>query len=247
MSDLTKFQKFTVERISRATIVGLPVNPRKISAYAKKKLQANLKRVGLLEPVIFNKKTGHLVGGHQRLACLDALESSRDYMLDVAMVSLTEKQEKEQGLFLNNAAAMGEWDLALLAPMLPDLNLEQTGFDGMELELIFEGTGLFSLEAQSPEMQQALGEMGEIAATRKKAKSNPPPEEKAASAAEAYEARQRMRAEGNADASAEDTERYLVIVCDSREARERLGEALGRQRDDRYISEPQLRSYLKQA
>jgi len=244
MSDLTKFQKFKVERVSRDSIVGLPVNPRKISPHAKKKLQANLKRVGMLEPVIFNQKTGHLVGGHQRLACLDALEGSTDYMLDVSVVNLTEKQEKEQGLFLNNAAAMGEWDLALLAPMLPELNLDQTGFDVTELEIMFDGTGLFSLESQAPEMQNAIGELQDIAATRKK--PEPTPEERAVAEAKAKEARQQMRAKGHADATAEDTERYLVVICESREARERLAESLGCARDDRYVGEEKLRGYLKQ-
>jgi hypothetical protein len=243
MPDLTKFQKFTMTRMSRADVHGATYNPRKISSHAKKKLAANLKRVGLLEPVILNKKTGNLVGGHQRLACLDALEGSQDYQLDVAVVSLTEKQEKEQNLFLNNAAAMGEWDLQALAPMLHDLNLEQTGFDGMELEIMFDGTGLFSMDAQPAEVQESTGELGAIADARKK--PEPTAEEKEAAATEAYEARQRMREKGKEDRGAEDTERFLVVVCPTREARELLGERLGITDKNRYLSEAQLRVYLK--
>jgi hypothetical protein len=240
MSDLSKFQKFTMTRMARGDIKGAPYNPRKISSHAKKKLAANLKRVGLLGPVILNKRTGNLVGGHQRLACLDVLEGSQDYQLDVSVVSLTEKQEKEQNLFLNNASAMGEWDLQALAPMLEDLNLEQTGFDGMELEIMFDGTGLFSLDAQSPEVQASTTELGAIAETRRKPK--PTAEEKEA---KAIEARQRMREKGSTDREGEDTERYLVIVCPTREARELLAQRIGGHSDDRYLSESQLRVYLK--
>jgi len=35
-----------------------------------KKLESSIDKFGLVEPIIWNKKTGHVVGGHQRLQIL---------------------------------------------------------------------------------------------------------------------------------------------------------------------------------
>jgi len=44
-----------------------PYNPRKISNRAMTGLSASIVRFGLVQPVIWNEKTGNVVGGHQRL------------------------------------------------------------------------------------------------------------------------------------------------------------------------------------
>jgi hypothetical protein len=131
--------------------------------------------------------------------------------------------------------------------MLPDLNLDETGFEPMDLDMMFDGTGLFSLEAQPDQVKESIRELTDIAATRKGAKKEPTEEEKAAAAADAFDARQKMREGGKADRDAEDTERYLVVICGSRAERESLAERLGGDRDDRYISVAKLQANLKQA
>ena len=246
MADLSKFQKFTIERVHRSVIAGAKYNPRTISPAAKKKLQANLKRVGLLEPVIVNKKTGmRLVGGHQRLACLDVLEGSPDYTLDVSVVSLTEKQEREANLFLNNASAQGEWDLDLLAGMLPGLDLDNTGFEQVSLDIMFADTAhsaMFTPESQ-PAVSTALDELQAISA----AKDEPaaPGDDGAAKRKASADAVAKMREKSKGMAVAEDTERYLVVICNSRKEREDLAERLCGDRDTRYLTTAQVLDKLK--
>ena len=75
LEDPTKLQAFDVERWNRVDIENAPYNPRTIDEYAKRKLRDNLKRVGLLQPIVVNRTTGNIVSGHQRLAVMDAIEN----------------------------------------------------------------------------------------------------------------------------------------------------------------------------
>src|SRR5215469_12102923 len=53
-------------KLSKANVN--PENPRVISDDEIKQLAASLKRFGDLGGIILNRTTGHLVGGHQRIA-----------------------------------------------------------------------------------------------------------------------------------------------------------------------------------
>lgn len=135
---LTKYAAFTPEAVHRSRINFAAYNPRRITEAARKKLRANLERVGLLEPIIWNRRTGNVVGGHQRLRCLDALEGHADYLVPVAAVELDDAQEKASNIFLNNGEAAGDWDLLKLAELLPDVPaVELTGFDHGDLFAMF--------------------------------------------------------------------------------------------------------------
>ncbi len=79
-------QKFVSERIHRSKIKNAPYNPRSIDDHARKKLHHNLKKKGLLDALVWNKRTGNLVSGHQRLSILDDLSATGDdYTLDFAV------------------------------------------------------------------------------------------------------------------------------------------------------------------
>lgn len=166
---ISRFQKFTVERWRRTEIKNAPYNPRTIDSYAKKKLAANLKKIGLLETLVVNRRTGNLVSGHQRLACLDVLEGTSDYMLDVSVVELTEKQEREQNIFMNNPGAQGAWDVQALGEVLKDLEIEATGFDKMDLEVLFDETqyaAFFAPEKAPEPVKKAVAELSGIVEQR---------------------------------------------------------------------------------
>ena len=115
-----------------------PYNPRKIKDEARRRLKANIGRVGLLEPIIWNSRTGHVVGGHQRLKALDSLEGTDNYLVPVAVVDLDETTERAQNVFLNNSEAQGEWDIGQLGELLKSIpEPEMTGFDMGDLYQIF--------------------------------------------------------------------------------------------------------------
>lgn len=250
-----------MRRMHRRDLKGVPYNPRTISADARKRLKENLKEVGLLGPVMFNDTTGNVFGGHQRLALLDILEGSDDYWLDVAVSRLSPKREREQCVFLNNPGAQGDWDLKALADMFADkenpIKLEHTGFNMLELEMTYSAAGLdsiFSAIRQPEEVQSTLKELEAIAATRKA-------DEDASTAGSTDDAQTSETAAGDKTAAAslvadmrktkrkiesnDDTERLLIVVCESRDQCEALRTRLGCAPDDRYVPVDLLVASLK--
>jgi ParB-like chromosome segregation protein Spo0J len=114
-----------------------PYNPRlalKDTDPRYKKLARSLKEFGLVEPLIWNEKSGHVVGGHARLAILKTMGVKR---VPVSVVKLTPQREKALNVVLNNLEAQGRYDPDKLANVLDDLTelpeLELTGFDARDL------------------------------------------------------------------------------------------------------------------
>lgn len=136
----TRFQSFVPERVHRSALKNAPYNPRQaLHPELAQRLRDNLATVGLVEPLTWNKTTGLLVGGHQRLAALDALTGHGDYFLDVAAVQLNPKVEREQNVFLNNQAVQGDWDLVALQTLFkqPGFSVEAAGFSEIDVLDVF--------------------------------------------------------------------------------------------------------------
>jgi hypothetical protein len=94
-----------------------PYNPRTISDQAMKGLAASLEKFGLVQPIIWNKQTNRVVGGHQRVAVL--IERGEETAQCVE-VDLAEKDEMELNVALNNLN--GDWDFDGLRDLLQKLN-----------------------------------------------------------------------------------------------------------------------------
>lgn len=107
MAGKAKFQTFEMQTVNRKDIKGAPYNPRIIDSDAKKRLKEGLRKHGLVQPVVMNKRTGNLVGGHQRLTQLDSLMKGKDYDLDVAVIDVDEREEAEINVQLNNPSMGG--------------------------------------------------------------------------------------------------------------------------------------------
>jgi hypothetical protein len=136
-------EAFEIIEVPRDKLLGASYNPRIITDNERKKLRAGIKRHGLVAPITWNKRTGNIVGGHQRLRELDALAGTADYTLKVAAVDVDDVREKEINLLLNNAMAMGDWDLPKLEQILRTntLQVEGTGFDIAEMTYGFVDHG----------------------------------------------------------------------------------------------------------
>ena len=100
-------------------------NPRKDLKPGDKeyeKLKRSITEFGYVEPVIWNERTGTVVGGHQRLKVLKDLGYEE---IDCVVVNISLEQEKALNVALNKIS--GEWDNALLGDLLKELEL--TGYD----------------------------------------------------------------------------------------------------------------------
>jgi ParB-like chromosome segregation protein Spo0J len=114
-----------------------PYNPRqalKPTDRRYRKLAASLREFGLVEPLVWNELTGHVVGGHTRLSILRTLGVTE---VPVSVVRLTPERERALNVVLNNLEAQGRFDPPKLADLLTELadlpELEMTGFDDRDL------------------------------------------------------------------------------------------------------------------
>ncbi len=92
-------------------------NPRQIGEHDLAALRRSLREFGVVEPVVVNKRTSRIVGGHQRVK---AAEAEGIKTLPVVYVDLDAGNEKLLNLALNRIS--GDWDDELLARMLADLS-----------------------------------------------------------------------------------------------------------------------------
>jgi hypothetical protein len=128
-----------VERVNRRAINLAPYNPRFIDAFAKKRLKERLRKDGLVEPLIWNRRTGNLVGGHQRIQQIDELEGTDNYSVEVSVIDVDPQAEKSLNVWLNNPAVQGQFDLGKLELLFTEFgaNPFDAGFERLDLELMF--------------------------------------------------------------------------------------------------------------
>ena len=152
----SKFQKFEFGTINRSQIKNAEYNPRIMDKEAKKRLKKNLQENGLVSAITWNKRTGNVVGGHQRLEQLDALERNKDYALDVCIVDVDERAEAKLNVILNNPSTQGEWDLDKLAMMTEefDLGFDEMGFTKLDVDFMFDGDDRFSEMFETTEAEE---------------------------------------------------------------------------------------------
>lgn len=85
-----------------------PHNPRTITEDAKAGLAASMDRFGNVGVIVWNKRSGNIVGGHQRYAIL--LEhNGKKHKAQTCVVDLSSTDEKALNITLNNPAIAGEF------------------------------------------------------------------------------------------------------------------------------------------
>jgi len=160
------FEKIAVDKLR-----GAEYNPRKKLAPGDaefEKLKNSIQEFGYVEPIIYNKQTGNVVGGHQRLEVLKHLGTTE---VDCVVVDLDDKREKALNIALNKIA--GAWDEEKLASLMQELSsggfdVSLTGFDGDELDKLFKGTiddvhdDNFDSEAEAAQITEPITQRGDI-------------------------------------------------------------------------------------
>lgn len=130
-----------IQKIAASQLNPALYNPRKnlkSGGPEYEKLKRSITEFGYVEPVIWNKATGNVVGGHQRLKVLLDMGQSE---IDCVVVELGAQREKALNVALNKVT--GAWDndkLALLIEELvaADFDVSLTGFEGAELDALFK-------------------------------------------------------------------------------------------------------------
>lgn len=127
-----EIRKIPIEQLNPAAY-----NPRKDLQPGDpeyEKLKRSIQEFDLVEPLVWNERTGRLVGGHQRLKVLQELGYEE---VEVSVVDLPEEKEKALNIALNKIS--GDWDNEKLKDLLEELDtgdfdIELTGFGMDEIE-----------------------------------------------------------------------------------------------------------------
>lgn len=124
--------------VAELTKMGAVYNPRKINDHDLEALRRSIRFFGAVEPVVVNRRTQRIVGGHQRVKAA-AAEGVTDF--PVVWVDLDEPSEKTLNLALNRIS--GQWDDEKLRALLLDLDasgadMDLTGFDDKELSRLLQ-------------------------------------------------------------------------------------------------------------
>lgn len=135
--------RFEYVEVPRDQINLAAYNPRVMDVYASDALRARLKENGLVEPLVWNRRTQRLIGGHQRIQQMDVVEmetsGNLNYLVPVASVDVDEVEERTLNVMLNNPSIQGRWDLQALEAMFRDDGVSPfaAGFDVLDLQLMF--------------------------------------------------------------------------------------------------------------
>jgi ParB/Sulfiredoxin domain len=118
---------------SEVAAMAAPYNPRRMPESELQSLRRSIRLFGFVEPVVVNRRSQRIVGGHQRViaAAAEGVES-----VPVVWVDLDSPSELQLNLALNRIG--GEWDEDKLRNVLAELDefgadLALTGFDDAEI------------------------------------------------------------------------------------------------------------------
>lgn len=166
--DHMEIQKIPVDKINPAKY-----NPRKDlkpSDPEYQKLKRSIEEFGFVEPLVWNTRSGNLVGGHQRFKIL--LEQGYTEV-ECSVVDLDDAREKALNVALNKIS--GDWDPQKLVDLLQDIQLqgfdvELTGFEMDEVEELMadllydkeEKEDDFDLEEELAKIEEPVTQPGDL-------------------------------------------------------------------------------------
>lgn len=159
-------QKIKIDKINPAAY-----NPRRDLQPGDEdyeKLKRSMNTFGNVEPLVWNSRTGNLVGGHQRLKIL--IERG-EKEVEVSVVDLDSEKEKALNLALNKIS--GDWDQEKLGHLLdelmksPDFDVTLTGFDIPEISEILDqleqvNEDLFDFEGEVKKIKNPKTKPGDL-------------------------------------------------------------------------------------
>lgn len=130
-------QEIEIEKLNPA-----PYNPRvelEPGMPEWEKLKRSIEEFGNTEPIVWNKRTGNVVGGHQRLAVLKDMGYK---IIPCSVVDLDDYEEKLLNVALNKIK--GKWDYDKLEDILREFDYEvasATGFSSEEIAVLLADNG----------------------------------------------------------------------------------------------------------
>jgi hypothetical protein len=151
-----------IERLPLTTLKPAPYNPRvalRPGDPGFEKLRRSLREFDLVQPIVWNRRTGHVVGGHQRV---EVLRHEGHLETDCVVVDLPLAREKALNVALNNSNVGGRWEPARLVELVddllhdPELDATLTGFDDQQLRDLVLAPVMFEAEVDEESMEAGV-------------------------------------------------------------------------------------------
>ncbi|AVH47448.1 transcriptional regulator [Staphylococcus haemolyticus] len=155
-------KKINIQEMSINDITPADYNPRidlNENDDEYKKIKNSIEEFGYVDPIIWNKRTGNIVGGHQRYTVLKDLGYDK---VDVSVVDMNEQDEMALNVALNKVE--GEWDRNKLKDVIEQLEEDRlmfTGFDEDEIDSLMNDINIddfFEEEEKEPNREEQDGE-----------------------------------------------------------------------------------------
>jgi hypothetical protein len=100
-------KKWPVEKVKLSEMSPAVYNPRAMKEEARDGLSNSMKSFGILQYIVWNKRTGNIVGGHQRY---DILKKEGVDEVEAIVVDLDDENEVALNATLNNPEIQGQWN-----------------------------------------------------------------------------------------------------------------------------------------
>ena len=120
-----ELEKVKIEELEPATY-----NPRQISTKQFNDLKESITKFGMVDPLIVNKNSYTIVGGHQRYKICKELGYKE---IGCIILDLNKEQERELNIRLNKNT--GEFDMDILANEFDIEELTDWGFKEIDLDI----------------------------------------------------------------------------------------------------------------
>lgn len=101
-----EIKEWEVLPIDVEDVIPMPDNERFIEQRNMEGLKHSIRRFGLVELPIYNKRTKHLIGGHQRFYSMKEMGAET---IDMLVVDLDEEEELAANLTMNNPEIQGDF------------------------------------------------------------------------------------------------------------------------------------------
>ena len=148
-----ELEKVKIEQLEPAAY-----NPRQISTKQYKDLKESITKFGIVDPIIVNKNSYTIVGGHQRYKICKELGYKE---IGCIILDLNKEQERELNIRLNKNT--GEFDMDILANEFDIEELTDWGFKeidlGLNIDKITEGN---TEDDHIPEVKESRVKLGDV-------------------------------------------------------------------------------------
>lgn len=133
-------KKLEHKTVSVDKLVPNPKNPRidlKPGMPLYEKLKKSIMEFDYIDPIIWNKQTGYVVSGHQRLQVMkDVAQENGTELKEVDVIVVDMPESKQDAFMIAVNKITGLWDQEKLTALFKELeeeDLEFTGFDEFEI------------------------------------------------------------------------------------------------------------------